>query len=92
EKNEVIVGYEEDTFSKTLTAGSLNWILFEKLDKEMEVTAKIRSSQQPKNAVIRPQGENRVLVEFAEPQKAITPGQSVVFYSGDLVLGGGIID
>jgi tRNA-specific 2-thiouridylase len=92
EKNEVVVGFEEETLNKTLIASNLNWIAFEKPDGEMKVQAKIRSSQALKGVTVKPLNENEVLVEFDEPQKAITPGQSIVFYQNDIVLGGGIIN
>ena len=56
----------------------------------MEVSAKIRYSIGESKVVLRPQGEG-VIVEFEKPQRAITKGQSIVFYQGDLVIGGGII-
>lgn len=90
-KNEVIVGFEEETLNKTLIAGNLSWIAFESPCKEMDVQAKIRSSQASKSVTVKPLNEKEVLVEFDEPQKAIAPGQSIVFYQGDIVLGGGII-
>lgn len=92
DKNEVVVGFEEDTFNKTLIAGNINWIAVENITGEAKIQVKIRSSQTPKNATIKPLNENDVLVEFDELQKAITPGQSIVFYQYDIVLGGGIIN
>ena len=92
EKNEVIVGFEEDTFNETLIASDLNWIAFENLTSELRIKAKIRSSQQAKDVIIKPYQESSVSVRFAETQKAITPGQSIVFYQEDIVLGGGIIN
>lgn len=91
EKNQVVVGYEEDTYDKALVANDLNWIAFDKLTSEVTLKAKIRSSQDAKTAIIRPYGENEVEVSFEESQKAIAPGQSIVFYQDDVVLGGGII-
>lgn len=92
EKNEVIVGFEEETLNKTLIAGNLNWIAFESPREEMKIQAKIRSSQALKSVTVKPLNENEVLVEFDESQKAVTPGQSIVFYQDDIVLGGGIIN
>ena len=92
EKNEVIVGFEEDTFNETLIASDLNWIAFKNLTSELRIKAKIRSSQQAKDVIIKPYQESSVSVRFAETQKAITPGQSIVFYQEDIVLGGGIIN
>lgn len=90
--NEVVVGYKDKTFKKILNAVELNWISIEKLTEPMKVTAKIRSTQQPTDATITPIREDCVKVEFDEYQKSIAIGQSVVFYDGDNVVGGGIID
>lgn len=92
DKNEVIVGPEDDTFKRSFTASDLNWISIEKPQTKMDIKAKIRSSQQPQVATIQVIDENTIRVEFENPQKAITPGQSVVFYDNDIVLGGGIIN
>jgi len=91
ERNEVIVGEEEDLWRSKLVAEGSNFIPFEQLSGEMEVLAKIRYQHQGARARIRPLSDSRVQVEFAEPQKAISPGQAVVFYLNDLVVGGGII-
>ena len=90
--NEVVVGYKDKTFKKVLYAVDLNWISVENLSEPMSVTAKIRSTQQPTPATIVPCEDNKVRVEFDEYQKSIAIGQSVVFYDGDDVVGGGIID
>ena len=90
--NEVVVGYRDKTFKKSLTAIDLNWISIENLTEPMKVTAKIRSTQQPTEATITPVDNDTVRVEFDEYQKSIAIGQSVVFYNGDDVVGGGIID
>ena len=90
--NDVIIGNEEDIFKTELIAGDLNFIPFEKLEGEMKVTAKIRYSAKKANATIIPVDKNNVKVIFEEKQRAITKGQSVVFYDGDVVVGGGIIN
>lgn len=90
--NNVILGEEDSVFSKELTASDVNFIAFGKLDKPMEVTAKVRYSAKEAEAVVTPLEAGRVKVEFIRPQRAITPGQSVVFYKGDTVVGGGVID
>ena len=59
--------------------------------REMEVTAKIRYSHKGARCVIREAGQDMVECRFEEPQRAITPGQAVVFYDGDYVVGGGVI-
>lgn len=91
ERNEVIVGEADETFKQSLVAVDLNWVSIAGLDKEISATAKVRSAQTPVNVVLKPQGED-VLVEFEDPQKSLTKGQSVVFYQDDILLGGGIID
>lgn len=91
EKNEVIVGEIDETFKQSLLAVDLNWVSIKNLDNEMQVSAKVRSAQTPVEVTIRPVGDT-VEVDFADPQKSLTKGQSVVFYDGDILLGGGIID
>ena len=90
-RNEVIVGTEEEVYSKVLYANELNFLLFDKLEKPIEVKAKIRYRAKESNALVIPQENGIVKVEFKEPQRAITPGQSVVFYIDDIVVGGGKI-
>lgn len=91
ETNEVIVGEADESFNKSLVAVDLNWVSIEKPEGELKVSAKVRSAQTPVDATIKPQGDI-VLVEFDDMQKALTKGQSVVFYQDDTLLGGGIID
>lgn len=91
EKNTVTVGPNEALFSKVLRAKDWNWILFPALTEPMSVTAKIRHSQTELAAAVYPEENGFARVEFETPQRAITPGQSVVLYQGDLVVGGGII-
>ena len=88
--NTVTLGDESALFSKTLVAEDLNFISIEKLNSPMRVTAKARYSQTEQYATIEPHGE-MVIVTFDEPQRAITSGQAVVFYDGDIVVGGGTI-
>ncbi|AKM81205.1 MAG: tRNA-specific 2-thiouridylase MnmA [Candidatus Pacebacteria bacterium GW2011_GWF2_38_9] len=90
-KNEIVLGDEEDILSKSLIAKKLNFIPFDKLEKEILAKVKIRYGAREVPARIFPQGLNEVEVVFDQPQRAVTAGQSVVFYQGDLVLGGGVI-
>ena len=90
EKNEVVVGTEENLYNKELYADELNWLVFDKLEKEIECYAKIRYRAKVAKAKVIPIGD-KVKVEFIEPQRAATSGQSVVFYDGDILLGGGKI-
>ena len=89
--NEVVVGFADKTFKNSLVANKLNWIAIDKLTEEMNVTAKIRSTQQPVPVKIIPIGDDEVKVVFEDAQKSIAIGQSAVFYQDDVVLGGGII-
>ena len=91
ETNEVVIGNADDVFSDRLVCNQLNFMSIEDLEGEMQVTAKIRYSHKGANAVIRKLGEDEVECIFKEPQRAITPGQAVVFYDGDYVVGGGTI-
>ena len=90
EKNEVIIGENEDLFSRELWADNVNLIAVDSIDKPIKVYAKIRYNQIEKSAVAWI--ENGLLrVVFDEPQRAVCQGQSVVLYDGDVVIGGGII-
>jgi len=90
-RNQVVVGFEEETFGESLVAGKLNWVSVPGLTGPMEAQAKIRSTGKPKPVVLSPLADGTVSVRFAEPLKAVTPGQSVVFYDDGMVLGGGVI-
>jgi tRNA-specific 2-thiouridylase len=90
--NTVILGDNNDLFSKTLTAHDVNLVACETLDGAVRVTAKVRYGQAEQPATVTMIGEGRIRVEFDTPQRAIAAGQSVVFYDGDTVVGGGIID
>ena len=90
EKNEVIVGEEQELYKKEILVSNINLLLVDKIEDEMEVEIKTRySSKAAKGKII--QENNIIKVTFDEPQRAITPGQSAVFYVGDIVLGGGKI-
>lgn len=91
ETNEVVIGENEDVFASELYANHLNFMSIEDLDGEREVVAKIRYSHKGSKCLIKKVEEDKVHCKFEEPQRAITPGQAVVFYDGDYVLGGGTI-
>jgi len=91
ENNAVIIGNEYEVLGKELLASELNFIPFDKLEKPMKVTAKIRYTAPEKEAIIIPERADSIRLIFNKPERAITPGQSVVFYDGDLLIGGGII-
>jgi tRNA-specific 2-thiouridylase len=92
DKNTIYVGENNDLFQSTFIVSYLNWIAFDDLEKEMECEIKIRYQHEPKDGKISPLTKNEVMVKFKTPERAITPGQSAVFYQNDVVLGGGIID
>ncbi|WAM34674.1 tRNA 2-thiouridine(34) synthase MnmA [Caldicellulosiruptor morganii] len=92
EENKVVLGEEDRIFADRLIASDLNFIPFDRLESEIEVMAKIRYTAREAKAKVVPIENNKVLVKFYEKQRAITPGQSVVFYSNDIVIGGGIIE
>jgi tRNA-specific 2-thiouridylase len=104
-EGKVTVGGNDDLLSRTLIARDVNWIAIDNLHSgpdantpmrmqahaPMRVQAKIRHRHEPAPAVLEPAENGEVRVTFDEPQRAITPGQAVVFYDGDLVVGGGWI-
>lgn len=92
EKNEVILGEAGQEYSRSLIAEKVNFIPFDTLEKDLKVTAKIRYSAKEAEAVIRPYKNHKVKVDFQVPQRAVTPGQAVVFYNDDIVVGGGTIE
>lgn len=89
--NTVTVGPEQALYSRGLLAEDMNWITFETPDGPMRVTAKVRYRQPEQAATLVPLEDGRVRLEFDTPQRAVTPGQAVVLYDGDLVVGGGTI-
>lgn len=91
ERNRLIVGDGEELLSKALNASELNWIAFEKPEKPFSCRAKTRYRMTEQPCTVYPASDGTVHVEFDKPQRAITPGQRVVFYDGDIVLGGGVI-
>jgi tRNA-specific 2-thiouridylase len=89
--NTLIVGENHHLYNDRLQATHLNWIIKPELEEPYAVSARIRYKHKEASARILSSGAKSVSVEFQKPQRAITPGQSVVFYQGDTVLGGGII-
>ena len=89
-KNEVIVGEENELYKKEIDVTDINLLLIDQITEPMEVEVKTRYSANVAKAQIMQNG-NEIKVIFNEPQRAITPGQSAVFYVGDIVLGGGKI-
>jgi len=89
--NTVVLGENEDLFSKTVTADNINLISVDNIYKPMRVKAKVRYSQPEQWATAVQTDENTITLEFDEPQRAITQGQALVLYDGDIVVGGGTI-
>ena len=89
--NRVILGDNEELFTRELTAGQFNWVSTAAPQDDIRALARIRYRHHEAPARIVPLSEDTVRIIFDEPQRAITSGQSVVVYDGDYVLGGGII-
>jgi tRNA-specific 2-thiouridylase len=92
QKNQLVVGPEQGLFSNGLIAKETNWIGIPFPKSETEVLARIRYRHKGIEAHVAPLDGNRVEVRFKKPEKSVTPGQAVVFYKGDEVLGGGWIE
>lgn len=90
-KNQVVLGDNENLFQNTLYANNINFMLFDKLEGEQKFTAKTRYSQKASPCTIKMKDEATLECIFDEPQRAITPGQALVIYDGDYVVGGGTI-
>ncbi|HYH00419.1 MAG TPA: tRNA 2-thiouridine(34) synthase MnmA [Terriglobales bacterium] len=88
---QVIVGRDEELWSRTLNVRKLNWIAVDGLREPMRVSIKIRNKHQAASGTIEMSGNEEVTATFDQPQRAITPGQAAVFYDGDVVVGGGWI-
>ena len=90
-KNRVVLGTNEDLFSRELIANDINLISVPKIDGPMRVTAKVRYRQPARPATVTQLSDDSIRVVFDEPQRAITKGQAVVLYDGGSVVGGGTI-
>jgi tRNA-uridine 2-sulfurtransferase len=89
--HQVVVGNQDELYSKTLRARQVNLIAVDELRDPMRVTVKIRHRHEGALATIEKSGEGELLATFDQAQRAITPGQAAVFYDGDVVVGGGWI-
>jgi tRNA-specific 2-thiouridylase len=90
-RNAIVVGSKEQTYADELVTDNLNWIAGVRPEQPINVKARVRYRHPEAEAIVSPMDETSVYVKFAEPQMAITPGQAVVFYDGDTVIGGGTI-
>jgi tRNA-specific 2-thiouridylase len=91
ERNAIVVGSKEKAFGDELIADNLNWVNIARLTQSITVKAKIRYRHPEAEATVTPIDDDRIYVKFTEPQLAIAPGQAIVFYDGDIVIGGGTI-
>ena len=91
QENTVTVGPNEALFSNALRASDMIWFPFPALAEPIRVTAKTRHSQHEQEATVYPEENGSIRLVFDVPQRAVTPGQAVVLYQGDLVIGGGTI-
>ena len=91
DSTQIVLGSQTDLFSKELIARNLNWISIDGLKEEIEANVKIRYRAKESKSKIIPLENGNVKIVFETPQRAITKGQSVVFYNKDVVIGGGII-
>ena len=91
ETNVVVLGDEKYLFKKCVEVKNVNFIPFDKLKEKLRVNAKLRYRHTEQPAYIIPNGEDRVIIEFDEPQRAPSSGQAAVFYDGDIIVGGGTI-
>ncbi|MFH1423211.1 MAG: tRNA 2-thiouridine(34) synthase MnmA [Planctomycetota bacterium] len=89
---DIVIGSKKEVYSQTLTANNINWITFNKTPDNLRCNAKIRYTHKEAPATVSLLSDESIKITFDEPQLAVTPGQSVVFYEGDCVLGGGTID
>jgi tRNA-specific 2-thiouridylase len=89
--NRVTLGPETSLYARSLVAKDLNLIARERLEKPLRAVVKTRYAQQEQKATVEQTGEDTLRVDFDESQRAVTPGQAVVFYDGDVVIGGAVI-
>ena len=91
-ENRVVLSGNDALFSRELTANDFNWIAYDVPPRELRATARVRYHQRTQAATVTVLEDGHVHLVFDEPQRAITPGQAVVLYDGDTVLGGGTIE
>ena len=91
-KNRIVLGKEEDLYSKTIFVSGVNWLSISPPKEKLHVTAKLRYSHQGVAAYVFPESDNKVRLELDVPERAVTPGQAAVFYQDEILLGGGWIN
>ncbi|MGN1129875.1 MAG: aminomethyltransferase beta-barrel domain-containing protein, partial [Ruminococcus sp.] len=92
ENNKVVLCSNDELFSTELYANSINLISCDSIDKPLKIKAKVRYNQQEQPATVTQIDADRLHIVFDEPQRAISKGQAVVLYDGDIVVGGGTIE
>jgi tRNA-specific 2-thiouridylase len=91
ENNTVLLCKEQGLYTKELTAHDINLIPFDRINHKIKIKAKVRYNQTEQPAVVEQTGDDSFHIEFESPQRAVTKGQAVVLYDGDVVVGGGTI-
>jgi tRNA-specific 2-thiouridylase len=90
--NTIVVGERDEILDDKLVASNLNWISVDNIQSPTKLMARIRYRHEEAEALVTPIEVDKVLVRFTKPQMAVTPGQTVVFYDNDIVVGGGVIE
>ena len=90
-RNEVIVGEEKELYKEEIIVDNINLIAIDKIEKSLDVEVKTRYSSKQAEAIITQIDSDIIKIKFNEPQRALTPGQSAVFYIGNVIIGGGKI-
>ena len=92
ENNRIILGKENDLYSKTIYVSSVNWVSISAPATSISAFVKLRYAHHGANATLIPESRNKVRLELENPERAVTPGQAAVFYQDNILLGGGKID
>ena len=92
EHNRIVLGKEDDLYSKTISVSSVNWVSISAPETPISASVKLRYAHHGAIATLIPTSGNKVRLELENPERAVTPGQAAVFYQDDILLGGGKID
>ena len=92
ENNRIILGKENDLYSKTINVSSVNWVSISAPATSISALVKLRYAHHGANATLIPESRNKIRLELENPERAVTPGQAAVFYHDNILLGGGKID